>query len=65
MKDLLLWFHVVVKTKTWKLHVVIWQTMSENCTKVRAARAARLFFLVQPIRLLFSGVVFAVVSLFI
>ena len=24
------------------MHVVIWQTTSENCTKLRAARAARL-----------------------
>jgi len=38
-----------------KFHVVIWQRMSNNCTKVRAARAARLFVLIQPIRSLFSG----------
>ena len=31
-----------------------------NWTKERAARAARLFFLIQPIRSLFSGIVFAV-----
>jgi len=41
-------------------HVGIWQTTSENCIKVRAARAARLFFLIQPIRSLFSGPVVAV-----
>ena len=41
-------------------HVVIWQTTSKNCTKVRAARAARLLFLIQPIRSLFTGVIGAV-----
>ena len=60
MKDLLLGVHVVVKTLNWKFHVVVWQTTSNNCSKVRAARAARLFFLVQPMRSLFSGVVVAV-----
>lgn len=30
-------------------HVVIWHNASKDCTKVRAARAARLIFLVQPI----------------
>ena len=40
-----------------EFHVVIWQTKSKNCTKVRAARAARLFFVIQSIRSLFSGVV--------
>ena len=60
MKDLLLCVHVVIKTLNLKFHVVIWQTTSKRCTKVRAARAARQFFLIQPIRLLFSGVVVAV-----
>ena len=39
---------------------VITSTASNNSTKVRAARVARLFFLIQPIRSLFSGVVVAV-----
>ena len=26
-----------------KIHVVVWQTTSKNCTKKRAARAARFF----------------------
>ena len=34
--------------------------MSKSRTKVRAARAARLFFIIQPIRFLFSGVVVVV-----
>ena len=38
--------------------------MSKNCTKVRAARAARLFFLIQPIRSLFSGVFVVVAVVF-
>ena len=33
----------------WKFHVVVWQTTSKHCTKKRAARAARLFFFIQPI----------------
>ena len=53
-------FTLSLKPEIWKFHVVVWQTTSNNCTKVRAARAARLFFLIQPIRALFSGVVFAV-----
>ena len=32
---------------------------SKNCTKMRAARAAPLFFFIQPIRSLFFGVVVA------
>ena len=44
-----------------KFHVVVWQTTSKNCTKLkRAARAARLFFLVQPIKALICGVVVVV-----
>ena len=61
MKDLLLCDNVVVKTLN--LKIVIWQTTSKNCTKVPAARAARLFFLIQPIRSLFSGVVGIIGSL--
>ena len=47
MKDVLLCVHVVVKT----LNVEIWLSLGEttNCTKVRAARAARLLFFIQPI----------------
>ena len=32
-----------------KFRVAIWQTTSKNCTKVRVARAAQLFFLIQPV----------------
>ena len=42
----------------------ICQTTSKNCTKVRAARAGRLFFFIQPIRSLFSRVVVAVAVVF-
>ena len=35
------------------------QTASKNCTKKRAARAARLFFLIQPMKSLICGVVVA------
>ena len=55
MNDLLLCVNAFVKTLT--LEIVIWQATSKNCTKQRAARAARLFFLIQPIRSLFSGIV--------
>ena len=61
MKDLPLRVHVVVKTlNLTEFHVVICQTTSKSCTKVRAARAERLCFLNEPIRSLFSGVVVAV-----
>ena len=64
MKDFLLCVHVVVKTLNLAIARVIWQTTSENSTKVRAARAARLFFLIQPMKLSFFGVVFAVALVF-
>ena len=59
-KDLLLCVHVVTKTLNLETSRFIWQTASKNCTKVRVACAARLFFLIQPIRLLFSGVIVTV-----
>ena len=40
----------------WKFHIVAWQTTSKHCTKKRAARAARLFFFIQPIESLICGV---------
>ena len=55
--------HVVVKTLNVEIarcHLEDYvKELSKN--KVRAARAARLFFLIQPMRSLFSGVVVAVV----
>ena len=43
----------------WKFHVVVWQTTAKKCTWMRAARAARLFFLNQPIISMICGVVVA------
>ena len=43
------------------MYVATWLTTSKNSSKVRAARAARLFFLIQPIRSSFSRVVVVVV----
>ena len=40
-----------------KFHVVFWHTKLKHCTKKRAARAARLFFFIQPIKSLICGVV--------
>ena len=42
-----------------KFHAVVWQTTSKICTKKRAAHAARLFFLIQSIKLI-CGVAVAV-----
>ena len=56
MKDSLLCVHVVVKT----LNFEISRCHLADYAKVRAARAARLIFLIEPIRSLFSGVVVAV-----
>ena len=55
MNDLLFCVNVVVKTLN--LEIVIWQATSKNCTKKRAARAARLFFLIQAMTSFFSRVV--------
>ena len=41
----------------WKFPVVVWQTTSKHCTKKRAARAARSFFFIQPMKSLICGVV--------
>ena len=40
-----------------KFLVIVWQTRSKNCTRKRAARATRLFFLIQPITSLMCCVV--------
>ena len=45
-------FTLSLKPWIWKFHVVIW-------IKVRGTCAARLFFLIQPDRALFSGIVIA------
>ena len=48
MKDLLLRVYVVARTSNLKIkfHVVVWQTtLKEKCVSMRAARAARLFFI--------------------
>ena len=37
--------------QTWKFNDFVWRITSKNCTKKRAARAARLFFLIQPIKI--------------
>ena len=55
MKDLLLRGRIVRI-----FQVVIRQTTSTSCTKKHAARAARLFFLIQPIKSLICGDVEAV-----
>ena len=41
----------------WKFHVVVWQTTSKHCTKKLAARAARLFSFIHPIKSLICCVV--------
>ena len=60
MNDLLLHFHVVGKVLNLEFSRL---ATSKNSSKVGAARAARLFLIIQPIRSLFSGTVvtFAVV----
>ena len=41
-------------------HVVVWQRTSRNYSKVRTARAARLFVLIRPIKFLIYDVIVAV-----
>ena len=55
LKILLLRAHVVVKTSHMKISRRSLET-SKQCTKKRAARAARLFFFIQPIKSLICGV---------
>ena len=50
MKYLLLELALSSEPQMGKFHVVDWQTTSKNSTKKRVARAARLFFLIQPIK---------------
>ena len=52
---------VCLSSLVWKFHVVVSQTTSKNCIKKRAARAARLSSsLIQPVKSLICGAVFAV-----
>ena len=46
-----------------KFYFVARQTTSKNCTNKRAARAARSFFFVQPIKSLICGVVVDVITI--
>ena len=57
MKDLLLGVQVVVKTLNLEISRC---RLAKSSTTVRAARAARLFFLIYRIKSLFPGVVVAV-----
>ena len=53
-------FALSSKPQIWKFHVVVWQTTSTNYAKKRAARAARLFFFIKPIKSLICGFVVSV-----
>ena len=68
MKDLLLCVHVVIKILNLEIsccHLADYvKAFRRLRTKVRAARAARLIFLIQPIRSLFPGVSVAVAVAF-
>ena len=57
MKDLLLRASVVVRTSNMKNSRRRLADFVKHCTKKRAARAARLFFFIEPIKSLISGVV--------
>ena len=59
MKNLLLQARVVVRTTKMKISRRLADYV-KNYNKKRAARAARLFFLIQPIKSLICGVVVAV-----
>ena len=61
MKDLLLCVHVVVETFSLEMSRC---HLADYVRALRAARAARLFLLIQPIRSLFSGVVVVVAFVF-
>ena len=60
MKDLLLSVHIVATTLNLEISrycVRKYVKESKNSTQVRTAREARLYFLIYPIKSLFSGVV--------
>ena len=59
MNDLLLCVHVVVKTLNLEFARCHLADYVKGLNQVRAARAARLFFLIQPNRSLFYGAVVA------
>ena len=48
------------KPQMWYFHVVVLQRMTRNYVKVRAARAACLFYTIPPIKFLTCDVVIAV-----
>lgn len=62
MKYLLLGVHVVIKTnmEISSCCLADYCTSNKFSIKVRAMHAAQLFSLIQPVRSLFSGIVFAV-----
>ena len=51
---------VCSKRQMGQIPVVVLQRTTHKCSKVRAARAARLFLLTRPIKLFTSGVVAAI-----
>ena len=57
MKGLLLRARIVVRTSKMKISRLHLADYVKNCTKKRGARAARLFFLIQPIKSFICGVV--------
>ena len=57
MKDLLLRASVVIRTSNMKISSRRLADYVKHSTKKRAARAARLFFFIQPIKSLICGVV--------
>ena len=59
MKDLLLCVHFGVKTLNFEISRCHLADYVKEVRAARAARGARLFFLIQTIRSLFSGVVIA------
>ena len=50
-------FALSTEPQIWKFHVIVWPTTSKHCIKKRATRAARLFFLIQPMKSLICDVV--------
>ena len=60
MKDLLLRARVVVRNSNMQISRRRLADSVKNCIKKRAVRAARLLFIIQPIKSLICGVVVAV-----
>lgn len=56
---------LAAEPQIWQFHIIIWKTMPKTCIKECAAHAARLFLLIQAIKLLIFGDALSLLSSFL